>query len=56
MLARYDRAVQLDLASGRFDPLEMGVSTIVVDTTDALAPGYEVVRDFVASPLAAMAE
>lgn len=45
-------ALRTDLASGRFEPLELGIPTTVVDTSDGLVPAYEAVRDFVMSPLA----
>jgi predicted kinase len=47
-----DRADALarDLADGRFDPLEMPIPTLVVDTTDGYDPAYEEIRDFAAVP------
>jgi predicted kinase len=49
-----DRAAALadDLAAGRFDPLELPIPTLVVDTTDGWRPSYEEVRDFAAVPRA----
>ena len=44
--------LRADLAAGRFEPLELDVPTIVIDTTDGLTPPYEAVRDFVTSPTA----
>jgi predicted kinase len=51
-----DRAAGLadDLAAGRFDPLELPIPTLVVDTTDRLRPPYEAIREFAASPRAAV--
>jgi predicted kinase len=42
-----------DLEAGRFDPLELSVPTLVVDTNDGLRPPYEEIRDFAAFPRAA---
>jgi hypothetical protein len=36
-------------AAGRFDPLDLPVPTMVVDTTDGLAPAYDEVRRFAGS-------
>jgi predicted kinase len=49
-----DRAAGLadDLAAGRFDPLELPIPTMVVDTTDGLIPPYEAIREFAAFPAA----
>jgi len=51
-----DRAVALasDLAAGRFEPLDLSIPTLVVDTTDGWRPAYEEVRDFAAVPRAAL--
>jgi predicted kinase len=50
-----DRAVGLgeDLASGRYEPLNLPIPTLVVDTKDGWRPSYEEVRDFAALPEAA---
>lgn len=51
-----DRASALadDLASGRFEPMNLPIPTLVVDTTDGWRPNYEELRDFAALPEAAM--
>jgi predicted kinase len=46
-------ALDHDLEAGRFDPLELSVPTLVVDTNDGLRPTYEEIRDFAAFPRAA---
>jgi predicted kinase len=43
-------ALARDLADGRFDPLEMPIPTLVVDTTDGYEPAYDEIRDFAAMP------
>lgn len=43
-------ALAEDLASGRFEPLDLPVPTLVVDTTSSWRPSYEEVRDFAAVP------
>ncbi len=47
-----DRAAALadDLSAGRFEPLDLPIPTLVVDTTDGWRPPYEEVRDFAAVP------
>jgi predicted kinase len=51
-----DRAVGLaeDLAAGRYEPLNLPIPTLVVDTEDGWRPSYEEVRDFAALPEAAL--
>lgn len=51
-----DRAAMLadDLAAGRFEPLDLSVPALVVDTTDGWHPSYEDVRDFAALPRASL--
>jgi predicted kinase len=43
-----DRAAALadDLSAGRFEPLDLPIPTLVVDTTDGWRPGYDAVLDF----------
>jgi predicted kinase len=43
-----------DLAYGRFEPLDLPIPTLVVNTTDGWRPSYEDVRDFAALPEAAL--
>jgi hypothetical protein len=43
-----------DLASGSYEPLDLPVPTLVVETTNGLRPIYEEVRDFAAVPWAAL--
>lgn len=52
-----DRAAALadDLTAGRFDPLDLPIPTLVVDTTDGWRPPYEDIRDFAAFPRASAA-
>jgi predicted kinase len=45
-------ALTADLASGTFDPLELAIPTLVVDTTDGWRPTYDEIRDFAAVPRA----
>lgn len=47
-----DRAAALadDLAAGRFEPLDLPIPTLVVDTTDGWRPPYEEILDFAAVP------
>jgi hypothetical protein len=47
--AARSEALTSDLAEGRFDPLDLPVPAIVVDTTDGLAPAYDELRGFVAT-------
>jgi predicted kinase len=47
-------ALAEDLASGRFDPLDLAIPTLVVDTTDGWRPAYEEIRDFAAFPRASL--
>ncbi|MGZ6372601.1 MAG: hypothetical protein ACXWL8_04320, partial [Candidatus Limnocylindria bacterium] len=49
-----DRAAALavDLADGRFEPLDLAIPTLVVDTSDGWRPPYEEIRDFAAFPRA----
>jgi predicted kinase len=51
-----DRAAALanDLSAGRFEPLDLPIPTLVVDTTDGWSPPYEEVRDFAAVPRATL--
>jgi predicted kinase len=51
-----DRAAALadDLAAGRFEPLDLPIPTLMVDTTDGWRPSYEEVRDFAAVPRASL--
>jgi predicted kinase len=51
-----DRATGLaeDLASGRFEPLDLPIPTLVVDTTDGWRPTYEEIREFAGFPEAAL--
>ena len=51
-----DRAAALadDLAAGRFEPPDLPIPTLVVDTTDGWRPSYEEVRDFAAVPRASL--
>jgi predicted kinase len=51
-----DRAAGLadDLASGLFEPLELPIPTLVVDTCDGWRPGYERIRYFAAFPEAVL--
>jgi predicted kinase len=46
--AERDAALRADLAAGTFEPLELAIPSVVVDTTDEICPSYEVIRDFVA--------
>ena len=41
-----------DLATGRFEPLDLPIPTLVVDTSNGYEPPYEQVRDFAAFPQA----
>jgi predicted kinase len=43
-----------DLAAGRFEPPDLPIPTLVVDTTDGWSPPYEEVRDFAAVPRASL--
>ncbi len=47
-----DRAAALtdDLAAGLYEPPNLPIPTLVVDTKDGWRPGYEEVRDFAAPP------
>ena len=49
-----DRAAALadDLADGLFEPLNLAIPTLLVDTTDGWLPAYEEIRDFAAFPRA----
>lgn len=47
-------ALAHDLAAGRFEPLDLPIPTLVVDTTDGWSPPYEDVRDFAAVPRASL--
>jgi predicted kinase len=49
--ARHDALLD-DLAGARFDPLDLLIPALVVDTTDGLSPGYDEVRSFVATSIA----
>jgi predicted kinase len=51
-----DRAVALadDLSAGRFEPLNLPIPTLVVDTTDGWRPSYESILDFAALPRASL--
>jgi predicted kinase len=51
-----DRAGALadDLSAGSFEPLDLPIPTLVVDTTDGWRPPYEEVRDFAALPRAGL--
>jgi predicted kinase len=51
-----DRAAGLaeDLAASRYEPLNLPIPTLVVDTTDGWRPSYEEVRDFAGLPEAAL--
>ena len=52
-----DRAAGLavDLADERFEPLNLAIPMLVVDTTDGWQPAYEEIRDFATLPRAALA-
>ncbi|MGH2483820.1 MAG: AAA family ATPase [Candidatus Limnocylindria bacterium] len=43
------------LAAGHFDPLDLPIPTLIVDTTDGWHPAYEDIRDFAAFPRASLA-
>jgi predicted kinase len=49
-----DRGAALaeDLAGGRFEPLDLPIPVLIVDTTDRWRPSYEEIRDFAAFPRA----
>jgi predicted kinase len=49
-----DRAATLaeDLEAGLFEPLDLPIPTLLVDTTDGWRPAYEEIRDFAAFPRA----
>jgi predicted kinase len=49
-----DRAASLaeDLSNGLFEPLELPIPRLLVDTTDGWRPAYEEIRDFAAFPRA----
>jgi predicted kinase len=49
-----ERAAALaeDLADGRFEPLDLPIPILLVDTTDGWRPPYEEIRDFAAFPRA----
>jgi predicted kinase len=49
-----DRAGALakDLADGLFEPLNLAIPRLLVDTTDGWRPAYEEIRDFAAFPRA----
>jgi predicted kinase len=49
-----DRADALaeDLADGRFEPLDLPIPILLVDTTDGWRPPYDEIRDFAAFPRA----
>ncbi|HEX9635343.1 MAG TPA: AAA family ATPase [Candidatus Limnocylindria bacterium] len=51
-----DRAAALadDLAAGRYEPLDLPIPILSVDTTDGWRPPYEEVRDFAAVPRASL--
>jgi predicted kinase len=51
-----ERAAALaeDLRSGRFEPLDLPIPVLVVDSTDGWRPTYEEVRDFAAVPEGAL--
>jgi predicted kinase len=51
-----DRAAGLadDIAAGRFEPLDLPIPTVVVDTADGWRPPYEEILDFAAHPAAAL--
>jgi predicted kinase len=42
-------ALEQDLSAGRFEPLDLPVPILVVDTTSGWSPGYESVRGFAAT-------
>ena len=52
-----DRTAALadELAAGHFDPLDLPIPTMVVDTTDGWHPAYEDIRDFAAFPRGSLA-
>jgi predicted kinase len=45
-------ALAEDLADGRFEPLDLPIPVLLVDTTDGWRPSYEEIRDFAALPRA----
>jgi predicted kinase len=49
-----DRVAALaeDLSDGLFEPLNLAIPTLVVDTTDGWRPAYEEIRDFATFPRA----
>jgi predicted kinase len=47
-------ALRDDLDAGRFEPMQLPVPVLVVDTTDGWHPGYEEVREFAALPALAL--
>lgn len=51
-----DRSAALadDLAAGRFEPLDLPIPTLVVDTTNGWRPAYDDIRDFAAFPRASL--
>jgi predicted kinase len=44
-----ETALREDLGAGRFEPLDLNIPTLVVDTADGLRPAYEDVLDFAAA-------
>ena len=45
-------ALAQDLADGRFEPVNLGIPTLLVDTTDGWRPAYEEILDFAVFPRA----
>jgi hypothetical protein len=45
-------ALAMDIADGRFEPLDLAIPTLVVDTSDGWRPPYEEIRDFAVFPRA----
>jgi hypothetical protein len=49
-----EAALREDLEAGRFEPLDLPIPTLVVDTTDGWLPTYEEIREFAGIPEAAL--